>query len=269
MRLKRPTRKLWRTEPARRSRRTFLPYLVLLRVGFSLPPRLPGRGALLPHLFTLTSSNHRNKLPWRSLANVAASAPLRRTCWGGWTRRYIFCGTFRPRRLNAAARTLSGTPLCGVRTFLSLPAQPSLPPKRAAEAEQLVSADRQRPSGPAANSSIIDAPQPCAPHAVRYSPFAFRQIGSRVHGASACALQDVSSIRPEPWRFASHYSMAAESQSSSGADLAKGEWRTAKNCALQHGSVRTKNVVRSEVNSLIPLTYNGIYLQTYCKPFIL
>jgi hypothetical protein len=39
-RLQRPTRKLWRAEPARRLRRDVLPYLVLLRVGFSLPPPL-------------------------------------------------------------------------------------------------------------------------------------------------------------------------------------------------------------------------------------
>ncbi len=41
--LQRPTRKLWRTEPARAPQRTLLPYLVLLRVGFSLPP--PSLGA--------------------------------------------------------------------------------------------------------------------------------------------------------------------------------------------------------------------------------
>ena len=98
MPLQRPTRKLWRTEPARTSRRTLLPYLVLLRVGFALPPRLPG-------------------------ARCALTAPFHPypDCSG----RYILCGTFRPRPLKAAARTLSGTPLCGVRTFLSLPAQPS------------------------------------------------------------------------------------------------------------------------------------------------
>ncbi len=96
--LKQPTRKLWRTEPARAPRRTLLPYLVLLRVGFSLPPRLPG-------------------------ARCALTAPFHP--YPSFEGRYIFCGTFRPRRLNAAARTLSGTPLCGVRTFLSLPAQPS------------------------------------------------------------------------------------------------------------------------------------------------
>ena len=123
-RLQRPTRKLWRTEPARApAEATLLPYLVLLRVGFSLPP------PLLTARCALTAPFH----PYPALQ----------------TRRYIFCGTFRRRRLNAAARTLSGTLLCGVRTFLSLPAQP-LPPKRAA-ARMPVSADRQRPSGPAAN----------------------------------------------------------------------------------------------------------------------
>jgi hypothetical protein len=32
--------------------------------------------------------------------------------------RYVFCGTFRPSDLNLTSRTLSGTLLCGVRTFL-------------------------------------------------------------------------------------------------------------------------------------------------------
>ncbi len=49
-------------------------------------------GALLPHLFTLT----------------LAFPP----------RRYVFCGTFRRMGLNPPSRTLSGTLLCGVRTFL-------------------------------------------------------------------------------------------------------------------------------------------------------
>src|SRR4029077_17178272 len=35
-------------------------------------------------------------------------------------RRYVFCGTFRRTDLNPFSRTLSGTLLCGVRTFLSL-----------------------------------------------------------------------------------------------------------------------------------------------------
>jgi len=38
------------------------------------------------------------------------------------TRRYVFCGTFRPTGLNRPSRTLSGTLLCGVRTFLCVAA---------------------------------------------------------------------------------------------------------------------------------------------------
>jgi len=71
------------------------------------------RGALLPHLFTLTPPNF---------------ARSRNSAGGkSWAGRYIFCGTFRQRRLNGAARTLSGTLLSGVRTFLCQPAQPDLP----------------------------------------------------------------------------------------------------------------------------------------------
>src|SRR5664279_2504346 len=77
--------------------RHVVPYLVLLRVGFSLPP------SLLTERCALTAPFH----PYPD-------------CSG----RYIFCGTFRKRPLKAAPRTLSGTPLCGVRTFLSQPAQP-------------------------------------------------------------------------------------------------------------------------------------------------
>ena len=36
-------------------------------------------------------------------------------------RRYVFCGTFRQPPLKTASRTLSGTLLCGVRTFLPQP----------------------------------------------------------------------------------------------------------------------------------------------------
>jgi hypothetical protein len=52
------------------------------------------RGALLPHLFTLTSPRLRS------------------------VRRYVFCCTGRPDGLNHPSRTLSGTLPCGVRTFL-------------------------------------------------------------------------------------------------------------------------------------------------------
>ncbi len=89
-----------------------LPYLVLLRVGFALPRSLlNGRCALTApfHPYRLSEEN----------------------------RRYVFCGTFRRLSLNSGSRTLSGTLLCGVRTFLYR-----------AEA-------RQRPSGPATNALII------------------------------------------------------------------------------------------------------------------
>ncbi|MCU1284890.1 MAG: hypothetical protein JWO13_1240 [Acidobacteriales bacterium] len=79
------------------------------------------RGALLPHLFTLTEV-----------------FPL-------W--RYILCGTFRKSALKPTPRTLSGTLLCGVRTFL--------PRSRTAWQSQR-SRERQRPSSPPANFIIID-----------------------------------------------------------------------------------------------------------------
>jgi hypothetical protein len=60
--------------------------------GLPCPPHYCDSGALLPHLFTLTLA-----LP---------------------PGRYVFCGTFRRTGFNPASRTLSGTQLCGVRTFL-------------------------------------------------------------------------------------------------------------------------------------------------------
>ena len=53
-------------------------------------------------------------------------------------RRYVLCGTSRQPGLNPASRTLSGTLLCGVRTFL---------PRSLTKQE--------RPSGPAAYAVII------------------------------------------------------------------------------------------------------------------
>src|SRR5437667_10774689 len=88
-------------------------YLVLLRVGFALPvPLLERRCAL--------------------------TAPFHPYPCG----RYVFCGTFRQPALKPASRTLSGTLLSGVRTFL-----PSRPDRRI-----------ERPSGPAAYMIIICAP---------------------------------------------------------------------------------------------------------------
>ncbi len=60
-----------------------------------------GRGALLPHLFTLTFCRVHDTL----------------TCIID-RRRYILCCTGRPEGLNPPSRTLSGTLPCGVRTFL-------------------------------------------------------------------------------------------------------------------------------------------------------
>jgi len=93
---------------ALRSGPPLLSYLVLLRVGFSLPPMSPpGRCAL-----TL-----------RPLMRPAPFHPYSSSCE---KERYIFCGTFRvgdvrpdgsdiPRRPSLLASTLP----CGVRTFLS------------------------------------------------------------------------------------------------------------------------------------------------------
>jgi len=95
------------------------PYLVLLRVGFALP------AALLPRRCALTAPFH----PYPSSEE---------------RRRYVFCGTFRRLTLKPVSRTLSGTLLYGVRTFL---------PRRGMR--------RERPSGPAANWIIIfDAWEP-------------------------------------------------------------------------------------------------------------
>jgi len=110
-RLKRPTRRLWRAEPARaQPKLDSLPIWSCSVWGLPCPPHYCGGGALLPHLFTLT--------------------------WALRPGRYVFCGTFRRTSLNRSSRTLSGTLLCGVRTFLP-------------------SCD-ERPSGPAANQFIIE-----------------------------------------------------------------------------------------------------------------
>jgi hypothetical protein len=116
--LKRPTRRLWRAEPARvpaspKACRESLPIWSCSVWGLPCPAHYCSGGALLPHLFTLT--------------------------WALRPGRYIFCGTFRrtipPIKARGPSRTLSGTLLCGVRTFL---------PSR-----------DERPSGPAANLFII------------------------------------------------------------------------------------------------------------------
>ena len=94
--------------------RNFLPIWSCSVWGLPCPLHYCRGGALLPHLFTLT--------------------PRIRRC----TRRYVFCGTSRQPTLKSASRTLSGTLLCGVRTFLPH-----------------FSTKRERPSGPAAYAVII------------------------------------------------------------------------------------------------------------------
>src|SRR6185437_8960940 len=75
-------------------------------------------------LFTLTSLFLSALANWRKLSGTAG--------------RYVFCGTSRQPTLRSASRTLSGTLLCGVRTFLP----------------QFLT-NRERPSGPAACGMII------------------------------------------------------------------------------------------------------------------
>jgi hypothetical protein len=123
-RLQRPTRRLG--APSRHALQTAcavsssLPIWSCSVWGLPCPVHCCPGGALLPHLFTLTSS-------------------LR-------SRRYVFCGTFRRVSLNPPSRTLSGTLLYGVRTFLSLLARPGETP---------AFARRQRPSSPASAMPII------------------------------------------------------------------------------------------------------------------
>jgi hypothetical protein len=115
--LKRPTRRFGapsrHAPPAKLAlRRSSLPIWSCSVWGLPCPLHYCRGGALLPHLFTLTRA-----LP---------------------PRRYVFCGTSRQPTLKSASRTLSGTLLCGVRTFL---------PRFLTR--------RERPSGPAAYAVII------------------------------------------------------------------------------------------------------------------
>jgi hypothetical protein len=151
-RLKRPTRRLWRTEPARtRPKPGSLPIWSCSVWGLPCPPHYRVGGALLPHLFTLT--------------------------WALRPGRYVFCGTFRRTGLNRPSRTLSGTLLCGVRTFL-----PSL----------LKNSD-ERPSGPAA---------------YKFDYSAVRRGGG--HSLSDRALPDVAGCPPLRRTRTLHWPVAAK-----------------------------------------------------------
>ena len=74
----------------------------------------------------------------RSLLPASAHKSVRARPLTTAAGRYVFCDTFRRVTLTSSSRTLSGTLLCGVRTFL---------PRHLMR--------RERPSGPAAYSLII------------------------------------------------------------------------------------------------------------------
>jgi len=106
----------------------FLPYLVLLRVGFAVPCALLPRRCALTAPFHPCRNSRTSQAP-RACACLAFASGSKADWLAPFTyvRRYIFCGTFRratsaPRQ-NAPpkhpSRTLSGTLLYGVRTFLS------------------------------------------------------------------------------------------------------------------------------------------------------
>jgi hypothetical protein len=79
-------------------------YLVLLRVGFTLPR------TLLPARCALTAPFHPYPKPRTDLPKQINNLG-----------RYILCCTSRPAALKRPSRTLSGTLPCGVRTFLPRP----------------------------------------------------------------------------------------------------------------------------------------------------
>ena len=85
------------------------PYLVLLRVGFTMPPALP------PERCALTAPFHPYRRSSRPGLRPSGQSCV---CRNTRIRRYLFCGTGRLRALKPTSRTLSGTLPCGVRTFL-------------------------------------------------------------------------------------------------------------------------------------------------------
>src|SRR6266568_4722336 len=69
-----------------------------------------------PSLFGLAPCGvcHARRITATAVRSYRTFSPLP----GIAARRYVFCGTSRPTDLNRSSRTLSGTLLCGVRTFL-------------------------------------------------------------------------------------------------------------------------------------------------------
>ncbi len=95
------------TVAAVRSYRTFSPLLRRRCERFVIPS-----DALFERRIWASREASRG-LPCKTHVSLASSEAF--TTAAG---RYVFCGTFRPPGLNPASRTLSGTLLCGVRTFL-------------------------------------------------------------------------------------------------------------------------------------------------------
>ena len=91
-------------------------------------PRVAHNCLWVPHPFPSFGKGWETSLSGAPFYRLPLAIGRGRTSGSSWAGRYIFCGTFRRRPLKAAPRTLSGTPLCGVRTFLCPPAQPGHAP---------------------------------------------------------------------------------------------------------------------------------------------
>ncbi len=121
--LQQPTRRFWRLAEAGKPRQisppgrigpmrivrlersgTFPAYLVLLRVGFTLPSNLRRTRCALT-------------APFHPYLQAAYPSHLH-TQKPDSRRRFLLCCTCRPDGFNHPSRTLSGTLPCGVRTFL-------------------------------------------------------------------------------------------------------------------------------------------------------
>ncbi len=131
-----------------RFRGRFPPYLVLLRVGFTLPP------ALRPERCALTAPFH----PYHCVGQPFGLAPR----FSGGMFSVALC---RPRALKPASRTLSGTLPCGVRTFLSRrPLHAQTPPAATARSscQRLVYREMRLPSRSSTrDGQVVNAPGIC------------------------------------------------------------------------------------------------------------
>src|SRR5262249_55385523 len=109
----------------------FLPYLVLLRVGFALPRTLLcGRCALTAPFHPYPGGRFSEGSATACACFAPASGSGEPALAVRSPGRYVFCGTFRRTCLSTPSRTLSGTLLCGVRTFLPLSVRPGVTPQR-------------------------------------------------------------------------------------------------------------------------------------------